>query len=49
MVMLGAFAAMTPEIESAVWTQMIETTFRPALRPVNLAAFQRGLELTFEP
>jgi indolepyruvate ferredoxin oxidoreductase beta subunit len=48
MVMLGAFAAMTPEIESAVWTRMIETTFRPALRAVNLAAFQRGLELVVE-
>jgi len=48
MVMLGAFAALTPDIEAAVWVQMIETTFRPALRPVNLAAFQRGLELDFE-
>ena len=45
MVMLGAFAAITPEIELKVWEQIIETAFRPAVRPVNLAAFQRGLEL----
>jgi indolepyruvate ferredoxin oxidoreductase beta subunit len=48
MVMLGAFAAFTPEIAATVWTQMIETTFRPALRAVNLAAFQRGLEIAPE-
>ena len=45
MVMLGAFAAITPEIELEVWAQIIDTAFRPSLRPVNLAAFQRGLEL----
>ena len=48
MVMLGAFAAFTPEIAATVWTQMIETTFRPTLRAVNLAAFQRGLEIAAE-
>ena len=46
MVMLGAFAAITPEIETEVWVQIIESAFRPDLRPVNLAAFRRGLELT---
>lgn len=45
MVMLGSFAAITPEIERTVWTEMIEVTFRPSLRSVNLEAFQRGLEL----
>lgn len=48
MVMLGVFAAFEPEIAAAVWTQMIETTFRPALRAVNQAAFQRGLEIAAE-
>ena len=46
MVMLGAFAAITPEVETEVWVQIIESAFRPDLRPVNLAAFRRGLELT---
>ena len=46
MVMLGAFAAITPEIGTEVWVQIIESAFRPDVRPVNLAAFRRGLELT---
>ncbi len=46
MVMLGAFAAITPDIVASVWERMIETAFRPDLRPVNLAAFRRGLEVS---
>ena len=45
MVMLGAFAAITPEIDTEVWVQIIDRAFRPDLRSVNLAAFRRGLEL----
>ena len=45
MVMLGAFAAITPEIDKEVWVQIIDRAFGPDLRSVNLAAFRRGLEL----
>lgn len=48
MVMLGAFSAITPEIDVSVWERMIETAFRPDLRQVNLAAFRRGLEVESE-
>ncbi len=45
MVMLGAFSAITPDIEVTVWERMIETAFRSDLRRVNLEAFRRGLEI----
>lgn len=45
MVMLGAFSAITPDIDVPVWERMIESAFRPDLRQVNLAAFRRGLEV----
>jgi indolepyruvate ferredoxin oxidoreductase beta subunit len=45
MVMLGAFSALSPEVEAGIWEEMIRLAFRPALRPVNLAAFARGRAL----
>jgi indolepyruvate ferredoxin oxidoreductase beta subunit len=44
MVMLGAFAAATPEISREIWEATITSAFRPDLVPVNLAAFRAGLE-----
>lgn len=44
MVMLGAFAAGTPEIPPDIWEQTIASAFRSDLVPVNLAAFRTGLE-----
>ena len=44
MVMLGTFAAVTPEIPPNIWEERIASAFRPDLVPVNLAAFQAGLE-----
>jgi indolepyruvate ferredoxin oxidoreductase beta subunit len=44
MVMLGAFAAATPQIPRSIWEDTIASAFRPDLVPVNLAAFRAGLE-----
>jgi len=44
MVMLGAFAARTPEIPQGIWEDTLEAAFRSDLVPVNLAAFRTGLE-----
>ncbi len=45
MVMLGAFSALSPEIDAGTWEEMIRLAFRPALHAVNLAAFARGRAL----
>lgn len=48
-VLLGAYAALAPELEAEAWRRVVEGAFDARYRSVNAAALRRGRELVRPP